>query len=46
MTRPTTRDAIYRGRVFDVKVIEPCVRWGAFVGASESECTSHSFPLQ
>ena len=27
MTRPATRDAIYRGRVFDAEFIELCVRW-------------------
>jgi len=27
MTRPSARDPIYRGRVFDVDIIELCVRW-------------------
>jgi len=27
MTRPITRDSIYRGRVFDADIIELCVRW-------------------
>jgi transposase-like protein len=27
MTKPITRDAIYRRRVFDADVIELCVRW-------------------
>lgn len=27
MTRPATRDAIYRGRVFDAEIIELCVLW-------------------
>lgn len=27
MTRPTIRDPIYRGRVFDADIIELCVRW-------------------
>src|SRR5476649_604298 len=27
MTRPTARDAMYRGRVFDAEIIELCVRW-------------------
>lgn len=27
MTKPIVRDAIYRRRVFDADVIEPCVRW-------------------
>ncbi len=27
MTKPITRDPIYRGRVFDAEIIELCVRW-------------------
>jgi transposase-like protein len=27
MTRPATRDAMFRGRVFDAEIIEHCVRW-------------------
>jgi hypothetical protein len=27
MTKPIARDPIYRGRVFDVEIIEQCVRW-------------------
>ncbi len=27
MTRPPARDAMYRGRVFDAEIIEPCMRW-------------------
>jgi hypothetical protein len=27
MTNPIARDLIYRRRVFDAEIIEPCVRW-------------------
>ena len=27
MTRPTARDPIYRGRVFDADIIALCLRW-------------------